>query len=150
MQKYKKHKYIQNIFRELKNLHHHNRFLCTFAAVFNLLIMLEYFHNVPFSVTVCDKDGKILEMNETAERVLSHGKHIIGQNLLDCHPEPARTKLMEMLKNHNLNAYTIEKNGVKKLVYQSPWFENGEFAGYIELSMELPAEMPHFVRVPKN
>ena len=55
-----------------------------------------------------------------------------------------------MLKNHNLNAYTIEKNGVKKLVYQSPWFENGEFAGYIELSMELPAEMPHFVRQPKN
>ncbi len=117
---------------------------------FNTFFMLEYFHNVPFSVTVCDKDGKILEMNETAERVLSHGKHIIGQNLLDCHPEPARTKLMEMLKNHNLNAYTIEKNGVKKLVYQSPWFENGEFAGYIELSMELPAEVPHFVRVPKN
>lgn len=123
---------------------------CTFAAVLIHKIMLEYFNSVPFSVTVCDKDGKILEMNETAERVLSHGKHIIGQNLLDCHPEPARTKLMEMLKNHNLNAYTIEKNGVKKLIYQSPWFENGEFAGYIELSMELPAEMPHFVRQPKQ
>lgn len=112
--------------------------------------MLEYFNNVPFSVTVCDKDGKILEMNETAERVLSHGQHIIGQNLLDCHPEPARTKLMGMLQNHNLNAYTIEKNGVKKLIYQSPWFENGEFAGYIELSMEIPMEMPHYVRVPKQ
>ena len=111
--------------------------------------MLNYFHNVPFSVTVCDKDCKILEMNDMAERVLSHGNHIIGQNLLDCHPEPARTKLMQMLQNHNLNAYTIEKNGVKKLIYQSPWFENGEFAGYIELSMELPAEMPHFIRQPK-
>jgi hypothetical protein len=88
-------------------------------------------------------------MNDMAERVLSHGNHIIGQNLLDCHPEPARTKLMQMLQNHNLNAYTIEKNGVKKLIYQSPWFENGEFAGYIELSMELPAEMPHFIRQPK-
>ena len=122
-----------------------------FAADFKTFLMLEYFHNVPFSVTVCDKDGKILEMNETAERVLSHGQHIIGQNLLDCHPEPARTKLMEMLKNHNLNAYTIEKNGVKKLIYQSPWFdENGEFAGYIELSMEIPMEMPHYVRVPKS
>ena len=122
-----------------------------FAADFKTFLMLEYFHNVPFSVTVCDKDGKILEMNETAERVLSHGQHIIGQNLLDCHPEPARTKLMEMLKNHNLNAYTIEKNGVKKLIYQSPWFdENGAFAGYIELSMEIPMEMPHYVRVPKQ
>ena len=122
----------------------------TFATEFKTKTMLEYFHNVPFSVTVCDKDGKILEMNDTAERVLSHGKHIIGQNLLDCHPEPARTKLVEMLKNHNLNAYTIEKNGVKKLIYQSPWFENGEFAGYIELSMEIPMEMPHYVRVPKQ
>ena len=90
--------------------------------------MLEYFHNVPFSVTVCDKDGKILEMNETAERVLSHGKHIIGQNLLDCHPEPARTKLVEMLKNHNLNAYTIEKNlrmaslqGILNYQWKSRW-----------------------------
>ena len=101
-------------------------------------------------MTVCDKDGKILEMNDMAERVLSHGQHIVGNNLLDCHPEPARTKLANMLQNHNLNAYTIEKNGVKKLIYQSPWFENGEFAGYIELSMELPAEMPHFVRQPKE
>lgn len=111
--------------------------------------MLEYFNDVPFSVTICDKDGKILEMNEKAINVLSHGRNIIGNNLLDCHPEPARTKLENMLKNHNLNAYTIEKNGVKKLVYQSPWFKDGEFAGYIELSMELPEVMPHFVRQPK-
>ena len=112
--------------------------------------MLEYFNEVPYSVTICDKDGKILEMNDMAVNVLSHGQQIIGQNLLDCHPEPARTKLAEMLKNHNVNAYTIEKNGKKKLVYQSPWFKDGEFAGYIELSMEIPMEMPHYVRKPKQ
>ena len=112
--------------------------------------MLEYFNEVPYSVTVCDKDGKILEMNDLAVNVLSHGQQIIGHNLLDCHPEPARTKLAEMLKNHNVNAYTIEKNGVKKLVYQSPWFQDGEFAGYIELSMPIPMEMPHYVRKPKQ
>lgn len=133
----------------IRGISRQNRIFTIFATELKTKTMLEYFHNVPFSVTVCDKDGKILEMNETAERVLSHGKHIIGQNLLDCHPEPARTKLVEMLKNHNLNAYTIEKNGMKKLIYQSPWFENGEFAGYIELSMEIPMEMPHYVRQPK-
>lgn len=116
----------------------------------NHKIMLEYFNEVPYSVTICDKDGKILEMNDMAVNVLSHGQQIIGQNLLDCHPEPARTKLEEMLKNHNVNAYTIEKNGKKKLVYQSPWFKDGEFAGYIELSMEIPMEMPHYVRKPKQ
>ena len=116
----------------------------------NHKIMLEYFNEVPYSVTICDKDGKILEMNDMAVNVLSHGQQIIGQNLLDCHPEPARTKLAEMLKNHNVNAYTIEKSGKKKLVYQSPWFKDGEFAGYIELSMEIPMEMPHYVRKPKQ
>ncbi len=45
-----------------------------------------------------------------------------------------------------LNAYTIEKNGVRKLIYQSPWYRGGEFAGYIELSLPVPADMPHFDR----
>ena len=26
----------------------------------------------------------------------------------------------------------------KKLIYKSPWFKDGEFAGYIEVSMEIP------------
>ncbi len=28
------------------------------------------------------------------------------------------------------NAYTIEKNGIKKLIHQTPWFENGEYTGF--------------------
>ena len=108
---------------------------------------MEFFKEVPFSVTVCDKEGKILDMNDRSIKTfVKDGKSIIGQSLFDCHPEPARTKLQELLQNHNVNAYTIEKNGIKKIIYQSPWFEDGEFMGYIELSMELPAELPHFVR----
>ena len=51
-----------------------------------------------------------------------------------------------MLKNPRTNAYTIEKNGIKKLIYQSPWFEKDEFMGFVELSLEIPFEMPNFVR----
>lgn len=113
--------------------------------------MLKYFKEPPFSVTICDKDGKILEMNDKSVATFcKDGQPIIGNSLLDCHPEPARTKLLGLLENHNVNAYTIEKNGIKKLIYQSPWYENGEFAGYIELSMEIPMEMPHYVRKPKQ
>jgi hypothetical protein len=32
------------------------------------------------------------------------------------------------------------------MIYQSPWFRDGEFAGLIELSLEIPMEMAHFVR----
>lgn len=113
--------------------------------------MLNYFQHAPISVTVCDKDGKILEMSDkSVATFVKDGQSLIGNSLLDCHPEPARTKLQQLLQNHNINAYTIEKNGVKKLIYQMPWYENGEFAGYIELSMEIPSEMPHYVRVPKS
>ncbi len=51
-----------------------------------------------------------------------------------------------MLAAHEKNIYSIEKNGVKKLIFQSPWFKNGEYAGFVELSLEIPFEMPHFVR----
>ena len=52
----------------------------------------------------------------------------------------------EQLKGGITNAYTIEKNGVKKLIYQTPWFDGGKFAGLIEFSMEIPRELPHFIR----
>lgn len=111
--------------------------------------MIDYFQQAPISVTICDKDGKILEMNDKSVSTFVHdGQSLIGHSLLDCHPEPARTTLIQMLQNHNVNAYTIEKNGVKKLIYQMPWYQDELFAGYIELSMEIPFEMKHFVRKP--
>lgn len=113
--------------------------------------MLNYFQHALISVTICDKDGKILEMSDKSIATFSKdGNSLVGNSLLDCHPEPARTKLLNMLQEHNVNAYTIEKNGIKKLIYQMPWYENDEFAGYIELSMEIPFEMPHYVRQPKK
>ena len=39
---------------------------------------------------------------------------------------------------------------VKKLIYQTPWWkEDGQFGGLIEYSIEIPFEMPHYVRQPK-
>ena len=42
--------------------------------------------------------------------------------------------------------YTVERNGLKKLVYQTPWYENGAYRGFVELILPLPAELPHIVR----
>ena len=71
---------------------------------------------------------------------------MIGSNVLDCHSEPARTKTERLLAAREKNIYTIEKNGIKKLIYQSPWYRNGEYAGFVELSLEIPFELPHFIR----
>ena len=113
---------------------------------------MDYFKEVNLAVTICDKDGKIVEMNDKSRKTfLKPGREdLIGKNVLDCHPEPARSMLAHMLKNPRTNAYTIEKEGVKKLIYQTPWYENGEFKGFMELSMEIPFEMKHAVRTPKK
>lgn len=107
----------------------------------------DYFKELNIAVTVSDKEGRVLWMNDKSQDV-NHGD-FTGKSLLDCHPEPARTQLQQMLKDHNTNVYTIEKGGIKKLIYQIPWYEEKEFAGYIEFSMEIPFEMPHFVRTPR-
>ncbi|MEN4012841.1 MAG: PAS domain-containing protein [Chloroflexota bacterium] len=102
----------------------------------------------PGAVTVCDTEGIILALNQAACGVFEQdgGKALIGSNVLDCHPESARKKLLEMMQSRQRNVYTIEKNGKHKLIYQSPWFIEGEYAGFVELSLEIPGELPHFVR----
>jgi hypothetical protein len=108
----------------------------------------DWIKEFPAAVTVCDPQGLILEMNDRAVLAFASdgGAALIGTNLLDCHPEPSRTKVSAMLAEGRTNIYTIEKQGVKKLIYQCPWTEGGLFRGFVELSLEIPFEMPHFVR----
>lgn len=112
--------------------------------------MIPFFEEADIAVTVCDKEGRIVAMNQQSCAVNQKGdKSLIGLNVLDCHPKPARSKLEHMMQNEEKNVYTIEKNGRKKLIYQIPWYQDGAYAGFIELSMVIPQEMPHFVRAPK-
>ena len=107
-----------------------------------------WIQNFPAAITVCDAKRTILAMNEKAGKTFqkSGGKDLEGKNLFDCHPEPAQEKMKKLMESKSTNAYTIEKNGAKKLIFQSPWFENGMVAGLVEISMEIPKEMPHFIR----
>lgn len=110
--------------------------------------MLDWAEEFPGAVTVCNLEGTVLYMNRKAGVTFAKwgGRELVGKSLMDCHPEPARTKLRGLLENGGTNVYTIEKNGVKKLIYQAPWRVNGELMGLVELGLEIPAEMPHFVR----
>ncbi|MFA6233577.1 MAG: diguanylate cyclase [Bacteroidota bacterium] len=105
----------------------------------------------PGAITQCNADGIILSMNERAIETFAAdgGADLIGRNVLDCHPEPSRSQLAKMLVDQSSNLYTIEKAGKKKLIAQLPWYENGTYAGIVELSLELPLDMPHFIRDPK-
>lgn len=110
-----------------------------------------FFENLKdIAITICDKEGNILDINQRSADVNSHGQKIIGNNLFNCHPPHASKILKDLLDNEKLNAYTIEKNGVKKLIYQVPWYDDNQFGGLIELSIPIPFEMPHYVRTPKK
>lgn len=71
---------------------------------------------------------------------------LIGSNLMDCHSERSVAIIKELLATGGVNCYTIDKKGVKKMIYQTAWRDNGSVAGLVEISMEIPEEMPHYIR----
>jgi transcriptional regulator with PAS, ATPase and Fis domain len=107
-----------------------------------------WFEELPVAVTVCDTKGIILWMNDKAGKVFEKdgGKGLIGKNVLDCHPGSAREKLKVLLESQSLNYYTIEKNGIKKLIYQMPWYRGGEYMGMVEFNLDVTEEIPNFIR----
>jgi hypothetical protein len=99
-------------------------------------------------VMVCDTTGTILEMNAEAEALFDDdgGRGLLGLNVLTCHPEPSRSKLERMLAKPVVNAYFNTENGEKRFFFQSPWYQNGQYAGFVEFSFEVPENIPHFIR----
>lgn len=105
----------------------------------------DYFEEFPAAIEVCDRDGILLYVNDRAAETVA-GRDQIGTNILDCHAEPARSKFQEMLESGQANIYTIEKAGQHKLIYQVPWYVDGIYAGFVEMALPIPHQMPHFVR----
>ena len=104
--------------------------------------------SIDVAVTVCDRDGAILEMNDKSRATFAKdgGGELVGRSLFDCHGPASAALIRELIAEGRTNAYTIEKGGVRKLIYQTPWYEGGAVAGLVELSMVLPEPMPHHKR----
>lgn len=108
--------------------------------------MYEWAKEMNCAVTVCDTEGIILFMNEKACHTFAKHGDLIGKNLFDCHHPKSIEKIREMLASGGSNSYTIEKNRVKKMIYQTAWKQDGVVAGLVEISMEIAEEMPHYIR----
>lgn len=106
----------------------------------------EWAEGIGCAVTICDADCKILFMNEKSRETFARHGDIIGHNLLDYHPERARKMIRHMLDTGETNCYTIDKNGLKKIIYQTPWRKEGKIAGLVEFSIVIPEGAPHYVR----
>lgn len=98
------------------------------------------------AITVCNNEGVILYMNDKAkETYASHG-NLIGKNLMGCHNDHSKGIIRHLLESGGQNVYTIEKKGIRKMIYQSAWKENGIVKGLCEISIVLPDEIPHYIR----
>lgn len=98
------------------------------------------------AVTVCDLQGIILYMNCRAREVFARHGELVGKNLFECHNPDSQAKIRHMLATGESNAYTISKNGMRKMIYQTPWRRDGMVAGMVEISMVIPEDMPHYIR----
>lgn len=98
----------------------------------------------PAEIMVCDKDGIIIGMNAEAEELFKDdgGGRLLGENALECHPSEARNKFEHMIVKRLSNVLISQENGQRRLYYQAPWYENGHFAGFVEISFEVPDEIP--------
>ncbi len=102
-----------------------------------------YFNEINSAVTVCDTEGVVLYQNEKSVAV---NGDVRGQSMIPCHNERSREIIRRLIDEGGTNVYTIEKKGIHKLIYQTAWLENGTVRGLVEISIETPAEMPHYIR----
>lgn len=98
------------------------------------------------TLIVSDENATVIEMNDKASKVFEKDGKKVGTRLLDCHPDWAKPKVEELMKVKKPSCYTTEKDGNKNFVYHTPWFENGEYKGLVELIVPLPKDMPHYIR----
>jgi hypothetical protein len=112
---------------------------------------LGWLEGLDAAITACDAEGVIVYLNARAAEAFREdgGMGLVGKSLYACHDERANAEIRRIMRERIPNAYTTEKNGKKKLIWQAPWHKGGEFAGLVEIAVPIPFEMPHFVRAEK-
>ncbi len=106
----------------------------------------DYLKGLNLAITISAKDGEVLYQND--ESITVNGD-VRGRNMMGCHNERSQQIIRHLIDDAATNVYTISKKGKKKLIYQTPWYEDDAkqiVGGLIEFSMVLPDEMPHYDR----
>ncbi|MBD5348424.1 MAG: PAS domain-containing protein [Bacteroides sp.] len=109
----------------------------------------EWIFSMNCAITVVDKDCRIIYMNDRSRQTFANrgGAKLIGHNIIDYHNPRSIEIIRRLLKEGGSNAYTIEKEGVRKMIYQTTWHkDDGSIGGLVELSMIIPEDMPHYIR----
>lgn len=95
------------------------------------------------AVTVCDTEGVVIYQNKQS---ISVNGEYCGKSMLPCHNERSKGIIARILEKAT-RMPTPSRKRDPQMIYQTAWRrEDGTVGGIIELSMPIPAEMPHYVR----
>lgn len=109
----------------------------------------QWMYAMDCAITVADSDCNIIYMNERSRRTFASrgGADLIGHNLMEYHNERSKAIIQRLLEEGGTNCYTIEKEGLHKMIFQCTWhYGNGKIAGLVEISMIIPQTLPHYIR----
>ncbi len=112
-------------------------------------IVPDWAFRINCAVTVTDADCNIIYMNERSRETFAArgGKNLIGHNLMEYHNDRSKAIIRRLLEDGGTNCYTIEKQGLRKMIFQTAWRDaDNRIAGLAEISMVIPSAMPHYVR----
>lgn len=109
---------------------------------------IDWTTGAPMAITVTDRQGTIVSMNDRAAEVFADdgGRALLGTDVMQCHGPASRRIIEDILETGTSHIYTIEKKGKRKMIVQMRWMEGDAPGGLVELSFELPPDIPHFVR----
>lgn len=101
--------------------------------------MIDFLKELDIVISVCDENGIITYLNDKGVEHFADegGMDLIGSNILDCHPEPAREMLRQMMSTHESHSFIKGEGSGKRLIHETPVYKDGVFAGYIELIIPL-------------
>jgi DUF438 domain-containing protein len=108
------------------------------AKEVNLLLM-----RLPVDITFVDKDDTVRFFSQTADRIFTRSKAIIGRKVQNCHP-PKSVHIVDRIlddfrhKRRDVAEFWLELNGRFVHIRYFPLYdENGEYIGTVEVSQDL-------------
>ncbi|MBE6335578.1 MAG: diguanylate cyclase [Lentimicrobiaceae bacterium] len=105
--------------------------------------IFDFFKEINVSITISDTEGNVVYMNDKAKSVFGD---MTGKNMMSCHKQSSQETIKRLIDEKATNVYTIQKGEVRKMIYQTPWYVDGEIKGLVEYSIILPENMPHYIR----
>jgi hypothetical protein len=103
----------------------------------------------PVAVTVTDAQGTILTMNARSRKSFEAdgGAALVGTSVFECHPEPARTKTLELFEGRAPNHYT-KSPGTVTAPSPASWRSRSRFRMRCRISTATDTRPPPYEGVP--